>query len=170
MLSQLLENKKLEGNILFSPLSGHLALAMLLNGAEGDTKHQLKKGLGLPYEADLKQFNSEYRNILKQLKSSEHFEVEIANKAFLGRDPSDEFEEAIMNTFGGKPSILNFVRDIENARNIINQFVMEKTNGKIQNLITKRVLKPSTAFVIVNALYFKGIKLEINARVNCIVF
>ena len=156
MMSQLLENRKLSGNIIFSPLSGHLALSMLLNGAEGETKCQLKKLLGLDLEDGIEKIDSEYHDVLKELTGSELFKLESANRLFLGKKSSDEFNEAILNTFGEKPLIVDFKKELENARSVINEFVETKTNGKIQNLISKGILKPSTAFVIVNALYFKG--------------
>ena len=74
----------------------------------------------------------------------------------MAKEASSEFNEAFQDTFGDKPSVVNFKDEPEITRSIINQFVENKTHGKIQNLIPKEILKPNTAFVIINALYFKG--------------
>ena len=38
----------------------------------------------------------------------------------------------------------------------INDWVANKTKNQIQNLFPKESLKPNTAMILINALYFKG--------------
>ena len=50
---------------------------------------------------------------------------------------------------------LDFAND-EAARQVINTWVADQTNQKIKDLIPPGFLNPSTAMVLVNAIYFKG--------------
>ena len=85
------------------------------------------------------------------------WKLETTNKAYLAKKPSNNFNNVIQDTFIEKPSVIDFKKESEDdVRRIINQHVEEKTHGKIKNFISKGVIKPKTAFIIVNALYFKG--------------
>ncbi|NXA48164.1 SPB6 protein, partial [Nothocercus julius] len=50
----------------------------------------------------------------------------------------------------------DFVHSSEDSRKQINDWVEEKTAGKIQNLLTTGVINSLTRLVLVNAIYFKG--------------
>ena len=158
LLCKLLDNKKLSSNILFSPLSSHVALSMLLNAADGKTKDQLLTGLGLDSFAKdaVKHVNSGYQDALNKLSSTKNFELEVANRAFVAKKTSDKLDKVLYSTFGAKPAVVKFKAEPEETRKMINKFVADKTHGKIENLIAKGILSPSTAFVIISALYFRG--------------
>ncbi|NXU43262.1 SPB8 protein, partial [Drymodes brunneopygia] len=51
---------------------------------------------------------------------------------------------------------LDFIHACEDARNQINGWVEERTEGKIQNLLAEGILNSLTRLVLVNAIYFKG--------------
>ena len=140
---------------MFSPLSSHLALVMLILGAKGKTKTQLKSGLGFSTEDGVQSLISEYRYALGETVTKDQLKVEMANKAYLANKPSTRFNKLIFALSGEKPSVIDFKKEPE-VRGIINQFVQNRTHGKIKNLISKGFIKGKTAFIIVNALYFKG--------------
>lgn len=157
LFSNLLENKDLSGNVMFSPMSSHHALVVLMGGAEGKTKKQLKSGLGLSSEEDIQSLISILKHALGKTITREHLRVETANKAYLAKKPSNKFNKLIYALSGDKPSVIDFKNEPEDeVREIINQYVEAGTHGKIKNFITKGIIKRDTAFIIVNALYFKG--------------
>jgi len=51
---------------------------------------------------------------------------------------------------------LDFARETENSRLIINHWVEEQTNNRIKDLIPPGVLNQLTRLVLTNAIYFKG--------------
>ena len=142
---------------MFSPLSSHLALVVLILGAKGKTKNQLKSGLGLSTEDGVQSLISKYRYALGKTVTKDQLKVETANKAYLAKKPSNKFNKIIFALSGDKPSVIDFKKEPEDkVRGIINQFVVNGTHGKIKNFISKGIIKRNTAFIIVNALYFKG--------------
>ena len=145
---------------MFSPLSSHLALVMLILGAKGKTKTQLKSGLGFSTEDGVqslrkKSLISKYRYALRKTVTKDQLKVEMANIAYLAKKPSNKFNKLIFALSGEKPSVIDFKKEPE-VRGVINQFVQNRTHGKIKNLIKKGFIKGKAAFIIVNALYFKG--------------
>ena len=142
---------------MFSPLSSHLALVVLMSGAKENTKNQLKSGLGLSTEDGVHSLISKYRYALGKTVTRNQLKVETANKAYLGMRPSNKFNKLILALSGEKPSVIDFKKEPEDkVREIINQFVQNRTHEKIKNFISKGIIKRNTAFIIVNALYFKG--------------
>jgi len=155
LLINLLENKILSGNVLFSPFSCHLALGMVAIGAKGKTKKEIESGLG--YSNDDQTLNAEYKNVLKKLNSDKNVTLESANKAYLSKQPSSSYSDAIKETFNAKPSLVTFKKENEDEiRREINEYVEKKTHGKIKNFLSKGIIKKNTAFILINALYFKG--------------
>ena len=139
-----------------------MALSMLLNAAEGETKKQLLTGLGLDKFSEdsvVEHFNSEYIEVLKKLRSTEKFKLEVANRAYVAKKTTEKFDKDLDLVFGSKPALVNFKEEPEETRQMINQFVANKTHGKIKNLLAKDILRPSTAFVIISALYFEGVNI-----------
>ena len=66
-------------NTVISPLSIHLALDMLYNGAEGKTEKEMKKTLCYPSNIDKKAISQQSKLIMDNLKSTDSMVLEIAN-------------------------------------------------------------------------------------------
>ena len=52
---------------------------------------------------------------------------------------------------------VDFQRKYEEARKAINQWVEEKTNAKIKDMLDSGAIRPDTKVALVNAVYFKGL-------------
>merc|ERR1712106_1156730 len=125
------ENKS--NNVIISPLSIHLAMSLLYNGAKGDSKVQLANVLGLVNGSD-HTVQEEARNLLisySNLKS-------ILNKSFLTSTQR-----------------LNF-SDVEESAETINDWVANKTNDLITDLVSPVSLSPDTRMMLLNAVYFRA--------------
>ena len=59
--------------------------------------------------------------------------------------------------YGAQLQRLNFARNQEGARRIINQWVESQTNNKIKDLLKEGSVSPDTRLILVNAVYFKVI-------------
>jgi serpin B len=86
------------------------------------------------------------------------FELFIANAIWAQKDYpfKNDYISAVEEYFRGKATNLDFVSDAENSRIAINNWIKERTEGKIQNLIPEGLLGPLTKLVITNAIYFKA--------------
>lgn len=149
-----LRNTGKEENLLISPFSVSVALAMTYNGADGQTKAEMEEVMqlnGLTPE----QINSSYKKLITELQSlDEKVVFEIANAVYYSEGFSIEPEFLTVNreVYDAEINGLDFSSPL--AVETINNWVDEKTNGKINEII--RQLKPLDRMLLLNAIYFYG--------------
>lgn len=141
-------------NVFVSPLSLHMALGMLLNGAESETAQQISKALKTEdvSQADL---NAAYQALLEGLpKADPNVQLGLANSLWYRNDfkVENDFMNVLKNSFKAEVAGLDF--NDPGAPGKINAWASEKTNGKIKKVIDE--IKPIDRLFILNALYFKG--------------
>ncbi|MGO4886373.1 serpin family protein [Anaerobacillus sp. MEB173] len=144
-----------EKNVFISPYSISAALAMTYNGADKETKEAMAETLSFQ-QLSLEDVNQSFKvlqNILEfgdpsvQLNIANSLwgrEGRIFHKGFLQRN--EEYFDAMITT-------LNFNDD--EASDIINSWVKEKTEGKIEEIVDEYI-DPNTVMFLINAIYFKG--------------
>ncbi|XP_076653195.1 antichymotrypsin-2-like [Halictus rubicundus] len=142
-------------NLIMSPLSAAVVLAMAAYGAGGETERQLKQGLHIPSPD---QFGlTGYKKLITDLSSVTDNKLLLANKAFVNikftLKPS--YKALTENYFQSVTESVNFQQS-EQAANTINIWVKEKTNNHIESIVTSAELNGGTALVLVNAVYFNG--------------
>ncbi|MBE6635879.1 MAG: serine protease [Ruminococcaceae bacterium] len=141
-------------NVLVSPLSVMLALAMATNGADGDTRAEMESMLG--GSLTIEELNEYLYAYASNLPRSEKYRVDIANSiwyrdnksAFL---PSQDFLGINAGYYGaaayGAPFNKSTVRDINNWVNL-------KTEGMIKKIIDS--INEENLMYIINALVFEA--------------
>src|SRR5277367_6981241 len=72
-------SSKRKQNVLLSPVSVFVALAMAENGAVGETKAAMRKVLALPADVNDAEFNQTIEELLHSLHQQGEAELEIAN-------------------------------------------------------------------------------------------
>lgn len=150
------ELNKGSGNIFYSPYSISAALAMTYEGARGETAKEIKSVFNFPENEILRpNFASVYNNLNED---NGEYELKTGNALWLQKDYPfiKEFVETVEDYYGGKAAELDFVKDSEGSREIINSFIEEQTNDKIKDLIPPGTLSDLTRMVLTNAIYFKG--------------
>ena len=153
VLSEAQPNK--DGNVFISPTSLFMALSMVYNGADGVTKDEMAKVLQVEgIEADeLNRANASLMNLFHS--SSERIQLSIANSIWLNENYhfQDDFAKNNRDYFNAEIQEID-IFDSESPK-MINQWVEEKTNGKIEEIIDSP-LDPDLVTVLINAIYFKG--------------
>jgi serpin B len=146
-----------KGNVVFSPFSMASALAMMWMGAEGETEAQMKRvlhfeGSGLQSAAALGELSKAYA------MASDGMTWRVANRIFVeNRYPLEkEYVEHSGATFGATPESLDFRHSPEESRVTINDWVAEKTERRILDLIPEKSIKAETRLVVANAVNFFG--------------
>ncbi|KAJ4439715.1 hypothetical protein ANN_07843 [Periplaneta americana] len=141
-------------NLVASPFSLHAALALTYVGARGTTAQQIAKGLHLPQDKGT--VKAGYRQTLGVLRGSTL--LEVATRLYLqtGAPVLKEFRKAARKAFLADTKELDFARNTEKARRIINNWVQKRTHSKISNMIAPGILNPLTRLVLINAVYFKA--------------
>ena len=154
--------KNVDNNLIISPFSISTAMAMTYGGSGGETKDQMSKTLF--FDPDIDNFHEEFNNHVKMLEelAGEDLELNIANGLWLQHDYPflENYIETIQNYYGSVLHEADFKVDQEKEREEINDWVSDKTNQKIDELIDKGVLVEDTRLVIVNAIYFLSNWLE----------
>ncbi len=142
-------------NIMVSPFSVSLALAMTYNGAGGETKKAMEETLKL-YGLSPEEINTSYQTLVKALKSLDKKVIlEIANAIFYRDDfqVESEFISTNKKYYDAEVSALDF--SSPNALKTINGWVANKTNNKIGKILD--TISNDHIMFLINAIYFKGI-------------
>lgn len=156
LLKQLVEECR-ETNILFSPISLGVALAMMHNGARGRTQQAIDEVLCLD-RMDEQEFNESNSLLLSTFDKPEP-QVQLMMPIAVWMDKDFSFSPAflqlIRKIFKADSASVEF-KDPRTA-NLINDWSREKTNGKIEALIDDEDLSSVTGGILTNAVYFKGL-------------
>lgn len=153
LFSQIIKNSGNE-NIFISPASIAIALAMTYNGANGQTQQAIAKTLeiqGISIE-ELNLANAALKVTLTN--GDPQVQLSIANSIWAknGEPFKPEFARIIHQFYGAEIKNINF--SDATATSIINNWVKESTNGKINTIVDR--LEPDTIFVLLNTIYFLG--------------
>jgi len=146
---------RLKLNIFISPLSIFLALAMTENGAAGETKAAMRKVLALPADASEEAVNKSAAALMKSLQSQGEAELAIANALWLDvrSTISADFVRVCQKIYDATTQTLDLNQP--SSATTINDWVSEKTRGKIPNIVTPNGIEDLPA-ILTNAIYFKG--------------
>ena len=139
-------------NVVISPLSVQLALAMTANGAGGATLKEMEDLLGAGMDIDLL---SKYLNsYTSSLSSSKKAKLSIANSIWFNDDVGfpavkGSFLQKNADYFGAGIYKMPFDNK---ALTTINGWISEKTDGMIDKMIDE--ISPSTLMFLINAICF----------------
>jgi serpin B len=156
---------KQPGNLLYSPYSISLALAMTWGGAVGQTADQIADTFhwALPQAQVHPALNTldltlESRAEGKQGSDGGKFRLKIANALWGQKNYPfvPAFLDLLALNYGAGMHVVDFIAATEAARLTINAWVEEKTEGKIKNLIPAGAVTSDTKLVLTNAIYFNA--------------
>ncbi|WP_234736294.1 serpin family protein [Tellurirhabdus bombi] len=141
-------------NIFVSPLSMHMALGMLLNGANGTTAEEIKKVLKLD-DVSLTEANQIWQQLLEGLPNADpKVTTTLANAIFHDNNFASEagFLTSTTDYFKARVAAEDFTNQATVGK--INQWASDNTNGKIKKIVNQ--IQPNEVLFLLNALYFKG--------------
>ena len=159
MLNKLYEQNPNE-NIIFSPVSLHLAFGIIYSGAADKTATEISNILY--YNKDINIFNQEYEKYFKTLKKFENdisMNFHLVNRIYYDKDfeIKKEYQKTVSRNSGENIfQEADFKNNYAKEEQKINNWVEKFTNKKIRNLIPKGSLDKNVKMSIVNALYFKS--------------
>ncbi|XP_072820090.1 serpin A3-8-like [Vicugna pacos] len=144
-------------NVIFSPLSVSMALAFLSLGARGTTLTEILEGLKFNLtETPESEIHQGFQHLLQTLgQPSNQLQLSVGNAMFVQEQLKllDKFRDDAQALYAAEVSSINF-RDPDTAKSLINDYVKNKTQGKIVDLFKR--LDPLTEVVLVNYIYFKA--------------
>ena len=152
------DSKSDESNLIFSPLSIHIALAMLASGAteDSDTQKELFKVLGNTFVRELE---DEYLTLLYDYNKKGYSRygsikdtLQLANRVWMSKEGKESVKPSY-GTFMKKHYATDLAQlsPIDPAKDV-NEWVREKTQNKIEKLFED--LSQDTEFLLTNVIYF----------------
>ena len=148
--SSVLESK--DENVLISPLSIQLALAMTANGADGNTKAEMEALLG--GEISLEDLNEYLYSYMNNLPSAEKYKLQIANSIWFRDDEGrlqveKDFLQKNADYYGAQAYKAAF--DDQTLKDI-NNWVKDHTDGMIDSILDQ--IDEDAVMYLINALVF----------------
>jgi serpin B len=156
-------------NLVFSPLSIAVALAMVSGGAKGTTLaeldgvlhvtdprniHRSMNGLTAAFDAA-----NRTQSLAAQGGEGVHeVKVHITNSLWAqsGLRLEQPYLDLLSSEYGAGMETVDYAADAERARVAINAWVEDATEGRIPELLVEGALSPSTLLTLVNAVYLKA--------------
>lgn len=152
-------------NLFLSPLSISVALSMAYAGAETTTEDAFETVLGstLAEAAHHRAMN----DLEAQLSSrgqgasgadGQPFRLNTVNQVFAktGYPILAPFLDTLALEYGANLRLLDFENATEPSREAINDWVAQRTEDRIQNLLAPGTIRNDTRLVLVNAVYFNA--------------
>ncbi|MCC6704034.1 MAG: serpin family protein [Thermomicrobiales bacterium] len=156
-----------EGNLLISPYSVSLALAMTFAGAAGTTAEQMANAMNFAIDAG--DLPAAFRDLTADLTERGTADddpdegqtartLSVAN-AIWGEQTfpfNDDYLNVLSEEFGAALNLVDFKGDPEGARIEINDWIAEQTNDRIENIVPEGAITPDARLVLANAIWFYG--------------
>ncbi len=147
-------------NLVFSPVSMTLAMAMLHAGARGETEAQLAQAMHfeLPQARLHPALNWLDSRLASREADDDELTLRVVNASFgqRGYDFLPTYLDVLAENYGAGVSLLDFAGAPENARSDINDWVAVETQDRIPDLLPPGGVTSNTVLALVNAVYFKA--------------
>lgn len=145
------------GNLVFSPASVRIALAMTYAGARGETARQMATTLAIG-DGDASGMHRAYADALREWNSTSSATLRVANRLYAERSAPIEapFLAITRDAYAAEAQSVDFVNAFEPTRLEINRWVADRTERRIEDLLPQGSLTSLTRLVLANAVYFKG--------------
>jgi len=154
-LAAVLAEDRDKDNVVISPLSLNMALAMVWNGAAGETRTAIQQAMGMSdYQPE--EVNAYFKKLNEALlKTDPSTKLALANSIWAkkGFPFKESFFDVNRQWYNAKVSELDF--SDPKSVNTINQWCSDNTNGLIKKMIDE--IPGDMVMYLMNALYFKGI-------------
>ncbi len=144
------------GNLFLSPASISTALAMTRGGARGATAEEMDATLHFSQTGD--SLHATFAGLDASLRPADApWSLATANRLW-GQDGlafEQHFLDLTRTHYGAELANVSFA-DTEPTRQLINSWVSDNTNQRIQDLLKPGAIDGSTVLVLTNAIHFLG--------------
>lgn len=153
------------GNLFYSPHSISSALAMTWAGARGETEQKMAEALrfSLPQDRLHPAFNALDLELTSRGQGAEGsdgegFRLNIANALWgqTGYSFAAPFLDTLAVNYGAGMHVVNFMEQPDQSRTLINDWVAERTEDRIKDILPDGSITPDTRLVLTNAIYFNA--------------
>jgi len=144
-------------NVVLSPLSLNMALAMVWNGANGETKTAIQTAMGMENYAP-EAVNEYFKTIREGFMRTDAANTQLALANSIWYRPEFPVKQPFIDLnrlyYNAQVEQLDF--SLPNAAAILNKWCSDNTNGLINDMFQPPI-DPSVVMYLINALYFKSV-------------
>ncbi len=143
-----------EENAVYSPTPLYLALGLILNGAEGETKAQIEDAL-TKHGLDPEELNMYYKTLIEDLSQKDDgVELNICNSIWYSDkyEPNKEFLGKNKTYYGADAYMLDF--NAPDAPKAMNNWISISTKGRIDKMVDN--INPLDRMFLFSTIYFEG--------------
>ncbi len=151
--------KKQPGNLFFSPYSISSALAMTYAGARKQTEREMARTLHFNLaQTNLHEAFGALSARMNKVQRWNRITLMTANSLWCQQDYpfAKSFLDLVRIRYDGVARQVDFKHDAQADGAEINEWVEQKTKGKIKGIIGRGQLTSDTRLILCNAIYFKG--------------
>ncbi len=156
--------ENVQGNIVFSPISLNIALAMASEGATDSTKAKLDSYLNnVNYSSVITSLSDKYakydtsneEDYLYNDFSSGDIALNIGNSVWISKDREIilEYVRTVQELYNAEIGKFD-ISDPDASANIINKWGNEKTKGLIPKIIVPEQITEDSSVILLNTIYF----------------
>jgi serpin B len=144
-----------ESNLVYSPYSLSISLAMIYAGARDRTETQMAQALH--FSMPQSQLHPAFNALDQALTQREQTQLQIANALWGSQQGTylEPFLDTLAENYGAGVRLVDFVSS-ELSRQTINQWVSDETEDRISDLLPSGVIRDNTDLLLTNAVYFKA--------------
>ena len=159
IVTDLIAQANAGSNVMYSPTSLNMALAMAGEGGNENAKALINSFLGTDNYSD--RANTLMTNFEDYNSESEYWgysnKLEVANALWVDKrlKLNKDFEAVVKNSYQANADEVDFTKP-DNACNKINDWAKDKTHGLIPQILSPDVITTDTRMVITNSLYFES--------------
>ena len=143
-------------NMMISPLSISIAMAMVTNGASDENLDEMKEVLGFG-KMELGSVNEQFSQLIASLvEADKDMVLEIADSVWMDDIFAPDVKQDFIDVLSEFYDAAFFTEDFQDAATVgkINSWVSEKTHEKIDKIIEE--IGPNAVMYLINAIYFKA--------------
>jgi serine protease inhibitor len=143
-----------EENAVYSPTPLYLALGLVLNGAEGETKEELIAALG-KYDVTAEELNLYYKSLMAQLEqNTKDTKLNISNSIWYDNhfNVKNRFLETNKTYFNADAYKVDF--RAPETPGAINNWVKKATENKIDKMVEE--IDPQVVMMLFSSIYFNS--------------
>ncbi|XP_031484554.1 serpin-ZXA-like [Nymphaea colorata] len=148
-----------EVNLVFSPLTLHIALSMVAAGSKGRTGDQILSFLRARTNEELNSLSAQIVSlILADGSTLGGPTLSSANGVWVDESMplKPAFAEIVKGVYGAEAKAVDFQTKAIEVENEVNSWAEGQTNGLIKELLPSGSVNNLTRLILANALYFKG--------------
>ena len=150
-------NKQMGGgkSMIVSPISVGYLLGMLHEGADGETRRQINKILGLG--GSVQEINEHFKKMMDEAANVDStVTVKTANSIYVvsGASLQPKYRDDMQNYYNALADAVSY--NESGILNNINDWCKKNTDGMIPELLKEGELDPNCVMYLLNAVYFKA--------------